>query len=92
MKNKNLTGIVVGVVSFFVIYFLFQQFFLKPLSFDKAMVKIASELNESCPMMVDSETRLDNVLMLPPKTFQNNYTLINLEKETVDTLEMKKFV
>ena len=42
--------------------------------------------------MIDANTRLDNTIVLPKKTFQYNYTLINLEKETTDIEEMKKYL
>ena len=35
--------------------------------------------------MVDKETRLDNAIALPGKTFQYRYTLINLLKSDLDT-------
>ena len=50
---------------------------------------IANEMNKSCPMMVDAETRLDKIT-LPSKTvFQYNYTLINYEKTEIDTVKIK---
>jgi hypothetical protein len=36
----------------------------------------ANELNKSCLMMVDQDTRLDNAVALPENVFQYNYTLI----------------
>ena len=81
---KNLAGIIVGIISFFAAYFLVQQFLLKSPNLDKVMMKTASEINETCPIMIDRETRLDNTIVLPSNVFQYNYTLINLEKETVD--------
>jgi hypothetical protein len=89
---KKLTGIIVSVISFFIAYFIVQQLFFKIPSFDKAMMKVASELNKTCPIMVDSETRLDNAIALPKKIFQYNYTLINIDKKSVDTLEMKNYL
>lgn len=53
------------------------------MTFDKAMMKAASELNESCPMMVDQDTRLDNATALPDNSFQYNYTLVNLTKADI---------
>lgn len=44
----------------------------------------ASELNKSCPMMVDKITRLDNAMVMPNNEFQYNYTLINSEEGDVD--------
>lgn len=52
--------------------------------FDKSMMAAASQINESCPIMVDSETRLDNAVALPDKVFQYNYTLVNYLKEELD--------
>ena len=42
--------------------------------------------------MIDSETRLDNTITLPPKIFQYNYTLVNIEKETVDIIALKEYI
>jgi hypothetical protein len=42
--------------------------------------------------MVDSETRLDNAISLPKNIFQYNYTLINVDKASVDTVEMRNFL
>ena len=44
------------------------------------MMAAASEINKSCPIMIDSETQLDNVVALPDNVFQYNYTLVNLLK------------
>lgn len=44
----------------------------------------ASELNKSCPMMVDKITRLDNATVMPSNEFQYNYTLINAEEGDID--------
>jgi len=89
---KKLTGIIVGAISFLVAYFLVQQLFFKPPTLDKVMMKTASEINQSCPMMIDSETRLDNTIVLPANVFQYNYTLINMEKETVDVTALKNYL
>lgn len=90
-KTKKIVGVIVGslvaaAVSFSVRYFIQKG------SFDKQLTEAASEVNKSCPMMVDEETRLDNAVSLPDKVFQYNYTLINLAKEDVDTTEAHKLL
>ena len=50
---------------------------------------IANEMNKSCPMMVDEETRLDKVTLQSKTVFQYNYTLINYEKTEIDTVKIK---
>jgi len=82
---KGVIGIIIGVGTFFAI----QHFLFRTPSYDKAMMKVASELNKSCPLMIDQETRLDNAIALPGNIFQYNYTLVNMEIALTDTLEMK---
>src|SRR5258706_10879123 len=83
-KRKKTIGSIVGIVVFALSYFAIQQIFFKPVTFDKAMMKAASELNKTCPIMVDQDTRLDNAVTLPDNVFQYNYTLVNLDKSQVN--------
>jgi predicted amidophosphoribosyltransferase len=71
--KKQLIGITVGVLAFFLSYYGVQQMFFKLPSFDKQMMEMASELNKNCPIMVDQETRWDNCIALPDNAFQYNY-------------------
>ena len=93
LKNnkKKITSVVIGIIAFAVSYFAVQNFLFKP-TFDKQMMEVASLINESCPIMVDSETRLDNSISLPENIFQYNYSLINLEKVDVNTEDMRNFL
>ncbi len=61
-------------------------------TFDRALMTVASEINKSCPIMVDNATRLDNAIALPGKTLQYNYTLINMLKDSVDTNKLKNSI
>lgn len=65
--------------------------FNKPL-YDKAMMEFASELNKTCPVMVDNATRLDNAIALPGNTFQYNYTIVNMVKDSMSIDDLKKYV
>jgi hypothetical protein len=91
-KVKKTIGTVVGIVVFGLSYFAAQQLFFKPVSFDKAMMEAASQLNKTCPIMVDQDTRLDNAVALPNNIFQYNYTLVNLNKSEVNIDTVKKYV
>jgi hypothetical protein len=46
--------------------------------------KVTDEVNKTCPKMIDKETRLDNTIALSDRTIQYNYTMVNLEKESID--------
>src|SRR5438105_1646421 len=88
LSVSQLVGIVVGVGTMFAV----QHLFFKTPTYDKAMVEVASEINKTCPLMIDKETRLDNVLSLPGNIFEYNYTLISTGKAFVDTIALKSLM
>jgi hypothetical protein len=92
-KKKGLpvmgyVGIAIGVATMIAI----KQFLFQVPSFDKTMMDVASELNKTCPIMVDQDTRLDNSVALPDNIFQYNYTLVNIEKGTVNVEDLKNYL
>jgi hypothetical protein len=84
-SNKILIGIAIGMIIIFAI----KQIFFKP-SFDAEMVNMADQINKSCPMMIDHDTRLENTAALPKNTFQYNYTLVNYMKDSINIDELKR--
>ena len=85
---KTIIGIAVGIT----VMVLIQQFVFKAPTFDKQMMQVASEINKTCPIMVDKETRLDNTIALPNNVFQYNYTLVNMEKNNVNISELEEYL
>jgi len=81
LKGKALVGFILGFLLFFG---LSQYFFFAPADIDSELAKVASEINKSCPMVVDQEIRLDNTAAFPNRTLQYNYTLVNYEKAELD--------
>lgn len=59
---------------------------------DKFLTEMVNEANKSFPMMIDSETRIDNYLALPNNTLQYNYTLVNSTKDSLDLEELKNYL
>jgi hypothetical protein len=84
--SKILITAISFVVGYLAVHFLTSQ---KP-SYDKMMMEVASELNKTCPVMVDADTRLDNTISLPNNIFQYNYTLVNMNKIAIDVEQLKK--
>lgn len=69
-----------------------QQLYFKTPSFDKEMMQAASEINKTCPVMIDEQTRLDNTVALPDNSFQYNYTLVNLTKAEINLDTVRKYL
>jgi hypothetical protein len=49
--------------------------------------KVAREINDKCPKMLDSETRLDGIEVKEPNTLVYKYTLISLSVQNIDTVQ-----
>lgn len=54
-------------------------------SIDKKALKVVSQFNDKCPMMIDSETRMDGIEIKDGNIIKYKYTLINLLSKNVDT-------
>ncbi len=97
-KKKNKAGRIWMIVIFAFLliiaagFFAIQHFITSGGLFDKGMEMIANEMNKSCPVMVDNETRLDNVEIIPGNIFQFNYTLVNIENASIDTTQVKTYL
>ncbi|WP_319227900.1 zinc ribbon domain-containing protein [Draconibacterium orientale] len=90
--KKKLIVALVSVVAFVVAFLVVQQLVQRVFSFDKVLMKTASELNEACPFMVDAETRLDNAAAMPDNTFQYNYSLMTLVKDSIDISSFEAYL
>lgn len=51
------------------------------------LAEVAKVINEKCPQMLDSETRLDGIEVKDPNTLVYRYTLVNLLAENLDTAQ-----
>ena len=91
-KRKKTREFIIGAIFFGISYFAVQQLFFKEPSIDKVLMNTASEINKTCPSMVDEYTRLDNAVALPNNTFQYNYSIINNDKTEINLDTAKKYV
>ena len=85
-------NIAIGLAVGLIVLFFIKQIVYAPSSFDKAMIQAVSIINESCPIMVDQETRLDNAVALPDNILQYNYTLVNSIKDSIDIKAFENYM
>jgi hypothetical protein len=90
--NKGRLKLVVGCFTFLLAYIITQKIFFSTKSFEKAMMATASEINKTCPFMVDQYTRLDNTVAMSDNSFQYNYTIVSNEKSEIKIDTIKKYV
>ncbi len=55
-----------------------------PPSLQDKMKEVVENTNKNCPLPVDQETRLDKMAVTGEKTLQYYYTLLNVDKNSVD--------
>lgn len=91
-KSKKVVQALVTVAAFLIAYFGVQKLFFNTSNIDGELMSVASEINESLPIMLDKETRLDATVTLPENVFQYNYTLVNMEKSTTDIEYLKSSI
>lgn len=100
-KSKKIKGLKywIGFAVAFAIFYAIGQIggekiaglFRKP-AFDKALMETASEINKSCPIMIDNATRLDNAIALPENVFQYNHTLVGMIKDSINITELENYL
>jgi len=71
--------IAVGIIAGVVIH----RVYFNP-STDDQLEKAASVINKKCPVMIDSDTRLESANTLPGKGFQYNFTLVKMVIDSVN--------
>ncbi len=91
-NKKKIIGTTIGIAVGLFVAFLVKQFLFSPPSFDDAMMLAASEINKSCPIMLDQDTRLDNAMALPGNVLQYNYTLVNWIKDSIDSKSFEEYM
>lgn len=77
----------IWVLSFFVLFACQTN-----VSYKEELESMVANVNKKCPTMLDSETRIDGVEIQEPLTLVYKYTLVNVLKQNVDTLEFYKAV
>jgi hypothetical protein len=96
MKELNIKRIIITAIVFAISSSLagfgVRYFTNKNNTFDKQLMRIASELNKTCPIMVDKDTQLDNSIALPDNIFQYNYTLVNHSRNELNIEQLQNTV
>jgi len=84
MQNNRIIPIFVLVMGVFAII-LMKHLFIDS-SYDKVLLNKVHEINRSCPVMIDQDTRLDSAFVPRHLTLQYDYTMVNTLKDSIDIL------
>lgn len=89
---KKIIILIISIAVFALAYYSAQGIFFKQNSFNNVITEAERQLNESCPVMVDEDTRLDNATVLPGNIFQYNYTMINSVRDEINIPELENYL
>jgi hypothetical protein len=91
-KSKTIIAGIVGAVTGAAIAMGVMKYMPDNTSFDRQLMEKAMEINKFLPQMVDNNTRMDFVNVMPGNKFQYNYTFVNADAGMLDTNKVKDFV
>ncbi|WP_317900167.1 hypothetical protein [Aurantibacillus circumpalustris] len=89
-KKKNKTVIIVVLSSLFTIGLIFtvNKLFFSSTS-DNPLEALVSNINRICPVMLDTENRLNKVTLIEEKTVQFDLALVNISSDQFDPNMLK---
>jgi hypothetical protein len=82
---SSVVGGIAFLAAYFLMQFLVQQVFFGTPCIEKVMMQVTSKFNKVTPVMLDSDTRADSAVFVPPNILQYHFTLVNVKKEEFDT-------
>jgi hypothetical protein len=79
-------AVVLGLVTVAQYYYTINK------SVGKELTALVTKYNNACPMMISNDIRMESVNTLPHNTIQYDFTLVRVQKESIDVEALKKSV
>lgn len=93
-SKKNITGIIIAIVSFGITFLAVQYYMAKSNAskVERQLKQASDDLNGRLPLQMDTYSRLDSTTSVENHTFRYFYTLIDMEKAIVNLDTVNKYV
>jgi hypothetical protein len=88
-KKKLLIRKIIQIVVVVVLISVAQYYFVKDKSVGKELTALVTKYNTACPIMISNDIRMDGVNSLPHNTIQYDFTLVHVQKESIDVEALK---
>jgi len=69
-----------------------QYYYSQYKSVGKELTALVAKYNNACPIMISNDIRMESVNTLPHNTVQYDFTLVRVQKESIDIEALKKSV
>lgn len=91
-KKKLLIRKIIQIAVVVVLISVAQYYFVKDKSVGKDLTALIIKYNAACPIMISNDIRMESVNTLPHNTVQYDFTLVDIQKESVAVEALKKSV
>lgn len=88
-KKKLLIRKIIQIAVVVVLVNVVQYYYSKNIGIDKELVALVTKYSAACPIMISNDIRMESVTILSDNTVQYDFTLIHVQKETVDVSALK---
>lgn len=91
-NRKLLIRKVLKIITVVALVSVAQYYYSKNKSVGKELTVLVTNYNKACPIMISNDIRMESVNTLPYNTVQYDFTLVNVQKESIDVTALKKSV
>lgn len=91
-NNKLLIRKIAKILILIALVSVAQYYYSKNKSVGKELAALVTNYNNACPMMISNDIRMESVNTLPHNTIQYDFTLVRVQKESIDVEALKKSV
>jgi hypothetical protein len=89
-KQKTITTITLAVLLSIILSFaIYKLVSSSPKTKDESLSELVENVNKMCPVMIDTETRLNKVTVSADKTVQFDFVLVNISATQMDVELLK---
>jgi hypothetical protein len=91
-KKKLLIRKIIQVVVVVILISVAQYYFVKDKSVGNELTALVTKYNAACPIMISNDIRMESVNSLPHNMVQYDFTLVQVQKESIDVTALKTTV
>jgi hypothetical protein len=92
IKRKVIIRKIAQIAIAVVVIGVAQYYYSEYRSVDKELMVLVDNYRKACPIMISNDIRMQSVNTLPHNTVQYDFTLVNVQKESIKVEDLKKSI
>lgn len=91
-NKKLLIRKIIKIIVVIALASVAQYYYSSYKSVGSELTALVNNYDKACPMMISNDIRMESVKILPHNTVQYDFTLVRVQKESIDVGALKKSV